>query len=342
MEMSGAKSDRRRLFGRGIAGIAFALALCGMLGAPQAGAAGSLSWSKLKRIANGEVTGISCLDKSLCVAVARNHIYVSTKPASFKWQAKQIPLGEFELLRDVSCVPGLCVVVSDDDSIYTSTDPTDPASWVQQAHFDGDMVAVDCANSGFCAATDTGKVFWSSEPTGGAGAWHRTRLPFRYEIYPEIACPSATFCVSPAEGRFGSLVVSRDPSGGPRSWHSRRLKTTGGLTSVSCPSISFCLATGFAGDVFTSSNPSGPGSAWHLSQTPQDEGVTSQVSCGSPAFCAVASFQDVFTSTRPAGGSWDAKRLTRRSDPLGALSCTSEAFCLVADGRGAVSVGQRR
>jgi hypothetical protein len=56
----------------------------------------------------------------------------------------------------------------------------------------------------------------------------------------------------------GDVVSSVDPAAGARAWKVTRLPGVSGygLSAVSCPSVSLCVAIDYGGQVFTSQDPS--------------------------------------------------------------------------------------
>ena len=109
--------------------------------------------------------------------------------------------------------------------IYTSTDPTGPASaWsVAELKPTGDNIhlyGVSCPTESLCVAVsgrrvNKGKVFTSTDPTGGVAAWQEADLGEGFDLRA-VSCSSATLCV--AAGANGELIASTDPTGGPGAW----------------------------------------------------------------------------------------------------------------------------
>ncbi len=114
------------------------------------------------------------------------------------------------------------------------------------------------------------------------------------------------------------------------------------ITSVSCPSTSFCAAASQEGDVVVSSDPAGGPSTWKLIHARIPVGSTSlgrepQLSCASSTLCvaiAVGSRTIVATSDPGGGGQkWQPARLRR---PVSTVACTSPHLCILGDDRGDV------
>jgi hypothetical protein len=57
--------------------------------------------------------------------------------------------------------------------------------------------SVSCPSSGFCVVGGLSDSVWvSNDPTGGSGAWTKTRvIPSGTEAMTSLSCPSSRFCV---------------------------------------------------------------------------------------------------------------------------------------------------
>lgn len=159
-----------------------------------------------------------------------------------------------------------------------------------------------------------------------------------------IGCPSTKLCVA---GSSDGLLVSTEPSGPASSWQLVFVPPTSGnmgpqVTSVSCPSASFCAAVTLNGDLLTSTDPTGGTSAWKLTSLHMPTGLfpnafIPQVSCASASLCVAISTgsKKVFSSADPGGGGarWHTINLGR---PLQTLACTAPKLCVLGDDRGNV------
>jgi hypothetical protein len=143
-------------------------------------------------------------------------------------------------------------------------------------------------------------------------------------------------------------------AGSARTWSVTRMDPkAGGLTSVSCPSASLCVAADRSLHLISSARPLGPKSAWHRFRGrgwPGNDGNPSDyfgqpsiytgVSCPSPRLCvAVDDSGDIVASKHPAGGrsAWHGalvdcgECLMASSGDLSGISCTPSAVCVGAD-----------
>ncbi len=266
-------------------------------------------------------------------------------------------------LEAVSCPAAwMCVAVDNGGNVVTSTDPGGGADRWNVAHIDSDTVAdasatltdVSCPSVSLCVAVDNvGALFSSTDPTAGASSWTLAdRIPVTGFL--AVSCPSVALCV--AVDQSGDAVTSTDPGAGAGAWHTAQLIPPGcvarvcgeSLTAVSCPSVSFCVASAWNGDVLTSTDPTGGAGAWtaaHVDTSVLDipppsgsPASISFISCPSTSLC-VATDQagNVLASQDPAGGpaAWSVT-VPPSAAPAGSgiaarmpLACPSVSFCVV-------------
>jgi hypothetical protein len=361
-----------------------ASAVCGvalglMAAAPQVSSADP-AWQLQTKIAgerfrpNLPLLGISCPSASLCVAVGElDRVVSSANPTggSGAWNQAE-PLGEAEsdcheswsppcrdprnrTIRGVSCPSvSVCVAVTGEGYVYSSTRPTGSGDDWRVSDIDGDgrdthLWGVSCPTTSLCVAVSgerytSGKVLTSTNPTGGAAAWNEVQLDPSLDLRG-VSCGTPTLCVAVAQQ--GRMLVSTNPTGGPSAW--REIGTPGGpgdLQGVSCAATVLCVAGNAGGNLLTSTNPLSA-SSWREVDGGPSVQVTG-VSCLPTRQClAVDNNGDVMASPNPtsAGGSWSLTRLIpyeqppgQYEEPLNGLfgaSCASRSFCAVvgADGR---------
>ncbi len=329
--------------------VALALALCALTWAAAlvAEAAADPSW-KIVDLPGREANlhSISCPSASLCVGVGSPAFFAtSTAPAgdASAWQTSSFPPvdrldGE---LLGVDCPSAsLCVAVEYDGTILSTTNPTAGATAWNKVQVPGAerLRSVSCPRTSLCVAVgEGGEVVSSTAPSGGPDAWEVAELgtPLR-----AISCASA-LCVAvgpqavlssiePRRGSGGWQVEQQDPLDPRRS----------SLSSIDCPTASFCLA-GDGDGVRVTANPLAPFSGWQptsLSSGFQVHGT----GCTAADHC-VATTDDgaAFASTNPLGGSsaWSAAQFEggRSPDGLFAVSCPSEALCVAGGGFGQIA-----
>jgi hypothetical protein len=311
---------------------------------------------------------VDCPTTTFCAAVGtQNLIATSADPTGGPgtWNTVYAGEGRYEgisgpviasrQVQGVSCPSShLCVAVTTLGQIYASTDPTGPASaWsVAELKPTGSNIhlyGVSCPTESLCVAvsgrrTNSGKVFTSTDPTGGVAAWQEADLGEGLDLRA-VSCSSASLCI--AAGANGELVASTDPTGGPGAWSA--LGVAGGsiLQSVDCVAGA-CLTGNSGGNLLAASEPTRSAS-WRATNGGGSVQVTGSACASASACLAVDNNGDVIVSTEPTAaqphwaltnvrpyaegaeepGSVDANGL------LGA-SCPSLELCVLVGSRGAI------
>jgi hypothetical protein len=280
-----------------------------------------------------------------------------------KWSAPvridaQRPLGSGNAINAVSCPSGtLCVAVDSGGDLLTSTDPAGGAqAWRAVRHLDptlasgsqnpGDtsgITGISCPTTHLCVATDGPDIIVSTDPTGGAAAWHVESSVDHSASLAGVACASATLCV--AFDRVGDILTSTSPAEPAGAWTLARLLNLqivgvgiDYVASMTCPSASLCVASDIWGQrVLSSSDPIGGATAWTVARiaapTADPAGVHTSIACASATACllvgvdgAGVSFEA--TSPDPVGGA-GAWKVTRNpfAGQVDAVAC-SRTICL--------------
>lgn len=354
--------------------LSLALILAVLLSAAVVGSASGSTWTG--RQLTGEAAkvtmfGASCPTVSLCVIVGgQNTVATSTDPTgpTADWNTAYVgegavPTGSNDTfpgrqIRGVACVsPSLCVAVSFEGLVYTSTNPTGGASaWsVTDLSSTGPsthLYGISCPSPSFCAAAaGKGKIVTSTNPTGGASAWSVTQLEQPVELRG-ISCASPSLCVAvgddgdaiPERVVDGEIVSSANPLGG--AWQQVELPgAQGSLYGVSCPAPTLCVTGNQVGNLVLSTNPSGAASAWNTT----DGGGSVQITaadCPSVSRCVVVDNNgDVLTSTNPTGdsGDWTFTNVVpypgvdeTAANAMFGVSCPSTSLCAVAGNDGQI------
>ncbi len=313
--------------------------------------------------------GMSCPTPSMCVAVGGNNTLASsTNPTGdiSAWDVAYVgegavptaPNGYFNgrQIRGVSCPsPSLCVAVTFEGIIYSSTNPTGGAGAWKAVDLDGKgpnthMYGVSCPTVNFCAASaGKGRIATSTVPTGDAGDWTVTELDHPVELRG-ISCPSPSLCVAVGDDgdpfTFDSEVASStNPLAG--DWQSVGLPGgRGGLYGVSCPTPALCASGNLLGNAVVTTNPTGGAAAWSVFAGGGTVQITA-ASCVTTSRCVlVDNNADLLTSKNPTGGAgaWTFDNLIPYStDPneynanaMFGVSCPSTELCAVAAARGKI------
>jgi hypothetical protein len=271
---------------------------------------------------SASLKAISCASESLCVAVSwEGFAYVSTDPAggASAWSSSDLnePSGGGTHLSSVSCPStSLCVAVSTGrdrsgpvgGKVFTATDPASGDWQATQLDSSLDFSSVSCGSPSFCVAVaEDGRIATSSDPTGGASAWHVVGGPAGAGGLGGVGCAGTSLCVAGDAG--GNLITATEPFRPGSNWS---LADGGGsvlITGVDCSGASACTAVDDNGDVLASTDPTAGAGSWQFEnlvpfhQTGL-EGIEKNalfgVSCASPSLCVVVgSAGRIFTSTEP-------------------------------------------
>ena len=246
------------------------------------------SWSKPRQISTGPLSWVSCPADGSCVATGTGSTLYTYSGGT--WTSPS-PLvgddGKSAHLTSVSCpTASFCVATGGRDA-YTYSGNT----WSQGVlleHGSSKFTAISCSSTAFCTAVDSGGSAyaysggsWSAprQISGGALSW--------------VSCPADGSCVATSDGSDTVYAYS----GGAWTSPSPLVGADGNpahLTSVSCPTASFCMATGGL-NAYTYS-----GKSWTRGQMVHDSHQFSSVSCVSASFCAaVDSGGDVYRYAPP-------------------------------------------
>jgi IPT/TIG domain len=277
---------------------------------------------------SGTLGNLACTSETFCLIGGSGGDVGKYDGTSWTLSAGVFDAGNAQLNPpDVSCVGQTCVAVADDfyDAVSFANAFVD-GRWTGQSTADksGQLDAVSCPTTSFCAAVGGGKyaVTWQQ------GRWTApVYLPSALQPY-SLSCSSATFCLAADDdgpvwrynGRTWATIAS-PTSGSP------------GILGLSCASPTFCAAvvvpsTGSEGHPTSSGLLTFNGSTW--SSVKSWAGNTAgwgSVSCPTPKFCMLSDrFGDLAAFN---GTSW--RQLETPYSFWGwSIVCTSATFCVSA------------
>jgi hypothetical protein len=286
----------------------------------------------------GSLKAVSCASQSLCVAVSyEGFIYVSTEPTggADAWTPTVINEGGGHgatHLTAVSCpTPSFCAAVSGgynaSGKVLTSTDPTAGRWEVTQLGDSLDLRGISCGTPSLCVAVARGgRIFVSTDPSGGAAAWKEAGTPGGPGDLEGVACVSTLLCA--AGNLTGNVLTSTAPASGGASWSEANAGGSVQITGLSCSTASRCAAVDNNGDVLTSIDPTGDSGSWHFENlvpfepTEEREGQPPRnalfsASCASTSLCALVGIDGrIFTATDPFSVPSDPSDGRRARKPL--------------------------
>jgi hypothetical protein len=321
---------------------------------------------------------VSCPEPGFCAATgSQNLIATSTDPTggAAAWHVAypgegpwrepvpappgvgpQGPIPTNSQLLGISCPSSrLCVAVTNEGVIYNSTDPTGPASAWNVAELTPTgrnlhLYGVSCPTESLCVAVSgrrqgRGKVFTSTDPTGGAAAWHEADLGETLDLRA-VSCASARLCV--AAGANGELVTSTDPAGGAGAWSVVGAPGGAGvLQSIDCVA-GVCLTGNSGGNLLAAADPTAV-SSWHEANGGGSVQITGSACASTTACLAVDDNGDVIVSTEPTGAApgWSLTNLrpydesvempgSPSGNALFGAACPSTELCVLVGSRGTI------
>lgn len=304
-------------------------------------AAGAGSWSAASLpAAIVKPLQINCPTASLCV-VGDSHGTLATSAApaggASSWTVSstdsQTDDGTARRITGISCVVnGPCVAVDNGGGIFSSPAPASGNWTLSQIQTKNGLSGVSCPTATECVAAGVQEqgLFVSTNPTGGASAWHLDPITSAsarvgYEV---INCPSATDCIAGSAGDEEQAFVTGDPTTGTftdtpqhRPWVNNYV--------LSCPTTTMCVGTGFDASVNVTTDPAG--NVWQLVNVGADNTIQS-LACPAANLCvAVDSLERVLRTTTPANpASWTRIGTLNEDNhsPFDFIVCPERNFCL--------------
>jgi hypothetical protein len=266
----------------------------------------------------GSLQAVSCATERLCVAVGyEGSVFTSTDPTggAEAWSVSDLnEVPGASHLTAVSCPSAsLCVAVSGGNGgsagrVFTSTDPALEIWRRTQIGGYPDFRGVSCATPSLCVAVaKEGRIFVSSDPTGGASAWRAVGSPTPRDLFA-VSCVAATLCAAGDAG--GNIITSTDPTGGG-GFAEANADGSVQITGLSCPTTTRCVAVTNNADVLTSTDPTGGSSRWTFENlvpfeaegtggSPFVKNALFGASCASTSLCALVGAESrIFTATDP-------------------------------------------
>jgi hypothetical protein len=364
-----------------VIGVLLALAVGGGGAAALAGASSTtISWS----LANSSAPSFSrmvCPSTTLCVGVSALTVAVSTDPtgaSSGDWTTADLPNATTATAPgQIACAGTAVCVTTRSDYVDYSTNPGVATSWTSvkipgapAPKPSGAKAACTPSGAVLCVVdfgdgnSGDGALYESTDPAGGASAWKALPTPTGWIGGYEdtgLSCPTTTFCAmigyDPTAGPDGTdgdgqgaVWTTTDPTATTPTWAEQwiddGLPGSGTLTTISCPSSSFCLVGDDNNSVLTSSTPESGGWDSPVDLDPDNAVSTEEANCVTSGMCVIAidGGGGTDSSTDPTGAASDWSP-DLPSGSLGgfngvqSLSCPSSTLCIASDGGGNIIVG---
>jgi photosystem II stability/assembly factor-like uncharacterized protein len=286
---------------------------------------------------------VACASASVCEAVgdaAGTSVISRTTDGGATWSDQALPSGlsgKGILLLGVTCesVQSCKVVgqVLEESALILSTSDSG-TTWNVQATPDlAWLNSVACPSSAECVAvgeTKRGKGTILGTTDDGV-RWEPQAVPAGLRTLQSVSCSSASVCTAvgfagDAPNYTGSIVRTAD---GGEVWSTQWLAKGPGLTSVTCPSATACVAvgdtTGHAGAILSTTDS---GTSWRSQPLPTPTSDLYAVSCRSAQSCVAVGvkgstphFDGVIEATADGGSAWTSKTVPRGVSSLSGVQC---------------------
>ena len=243
----------------------------------------------------------------------------------------------------------VCLLAGPND-VLVSTDGG--ADWAAQS-IGGSVpdtpTAFSCPATNLClGGTQGGAVISSTTFTDGTSGIWSAPVPVAGGASPvqisAQSCAFASLCL--ASDGIGRILTSANPAGGASTWTSGIADPGQNITTLDCPSLSLCVATGqdltgnFGNKVLVSANPAGGAGTWSSgSPISADEEPIENLACPSASLCvAVNTNGDVMSTTQPTDtASWTQPQQIVNAEAIYRLQCPSTTLCVATDSDGGVA-----
>jgi hypothetical protein len=264
------------------------------------------SWSGPSALPAQGVVVASCGSLTFCMAFADDGDNYRFNGAT--WSGRTPVLPYQGILRSVSCPSTRFCMAADGSNTYTFNGSAWSAP-LQVTHNASPYVGpglVSCTSASFCLAVPFhGSASWTWD-----GAQWTAHADPTANYFSGLSCVSPSFCLGVTADNFAYTFNGTGWSAG------RLVSGSTNLTSVSCATTSFCMATDYdSAFVFN-------GTAWSGATRVSDE-LLSTVSCPSTTFCMALDYLEV--SHTYNGTAWSSRQLPTFG--WAAVSCSSSAFC---------------
>ncbi len=294
----------------------------------------------------GGLSSVSCPTTSFCMAVNWNGNAFAWNDRA--WSPPDLIDPNGSQLESISCpTTSFCMAVDRSGDVpkwhrKTWSRPEKTPLSRGLAGFNS-VIAVSCAGPHFCAviggatSTDVSAAQPPDMPYFGgfpqlAITWNGASWSPRHTLSSAravfgvslaLSCTKPSHCVALATARAGTEMASFAWNG--KAWSPPDLidSNGGGLSSVSCPTTSFCMAVDWNGNALT-----WKGGEWSKPDQIDPEGYLASVSCPSARACVAVDWNGNALT-------WNGVRWSKPSvidkDSLTAISCPTTRFCMAVD-----------
>jgi hypothetical protein len=268
------------------------------------------SWTAPTNIGSsgGDLRSVSCPSATFCVAVGSGGAVGGAVTYNGTSWTASISLGDGAFFDSVSCASAtFCAAVgSNGPSGYAMT--YNGTSWVSPTNIgsgDLNLDSVSCPSATFCVALGNDGSHGGYAVTYNGTSWSApTPSGPENNGNSRVSCASATFCAAAFYAFSGSYVQTYNGTSWATPTKVGAMEVLP-LSSVSCPSATFCVVVGNNGSgggyALTYDGTSWAGQTVDTGYTGEFRGLNS-VSCPSTSFCEAVSSGTALTYTTATAG----------------------------------------
>jgi hypothetical protein len=289
---------------------------------------------------SGGMNAVSCLSASFCVAVD-NGGDATTFNGSV-WSSP-VSIDGTTSLDAISCATTTFCVATDANGNYIFDNS---GVWATPTPFNAVhpltvvALSISCPSTTYCLALGATFSASNSVPTAmfwDNGTWFTTATSLTGDVYSAVSCVTRSFCMGVTyQGDYVKYAAPTSSGGTELASASSAVAIDAvdfisSVTSVSCPTATFCAAGDGFGDLLVYS-----ASTWHNTSFIFNYASSSYVSCSTVAAGDVSgtnciAMDDAGETARLSGLTWIYGDAGDPNDSVTGLSCVSDNFCIAVD-----------
>jgi serine protease len=315
------------------------------------------TWHLVSGVSQGTgFVAVSCASQVLCLSTYQGDTLMQSTNGGKSWSSPALPgptPGDSVSTTSVSCPSASeCFVAG------TAQDPktfiNSVVVWkrlgasfkrVLTRNGDGSPVTISCSSAGSCGVTENAPTSNSYFSTSNGGAtWSAASLPAAATNVRAMSCAAHACTVLATQSSSSPLLAETSKNAGA-SWTVSTVSSHPEFhnfpapLSISCPSISLCLADGFGSDGFVFQQLNGR-TSWQQLDAAVGAAALSGVGCNSTT-CVAVGGASVIRSTNN-GGTWTAtSQGIAVGTALAGVACPSVAVCIAVGARGSNGAAYR-
>ncbi len=301
----------------------------------------------------GPLAGVSCTDRTDCVAVGRRARNSETEIWNgIRWRMEPNHLTRVSL-DSVTCLSlSFCMAAGSTAALWGGS------TWAPQAialppGSEGEFTGVSCSSTSACTLVGSdflGALFQPVIERWNGTSWSTQRAPappaaVYISTLLDVSCASSTRCIAVGfawtSGNDEFVPIAERWNG--QSWSMQSVPNPGAgsagfarLNAVSCVSNGVCMAVGTLNGASFAERWNGK--SWSIESIPNATEISFEsVSCASPTMCTAAGTAYVNFADVPAVGQWNGTSWSTQTLPVPAgsaqaqllnVSCSGPAACV--------------